>query len=209
MHASGVVLLLAAAAGCSLLPVGDTSLTTRSDAFRGPTDTAEQTGGELELSESSARLTSVYRGIDENTADVYVTDLPLSRLADPEDNLADASGMIVHVHIFLVPKAGSTPIDATASNAAVRQVVLASGATGVYGGGGFVSVRDEIGDENFGAVIRGSSVRLVRRGPGFADRLGPSTVRGTLSARRDERAARAIAARMDLLISGLKPAGGS
>src|SRR4051812_41186350 len=80
--------------------------------------------------------TRVYTSQDPDTADVYMTDLPESVWNGGAD-VSDMSGVIVHVHMFMRPKAGSTPIEETASTAVIRCVVLAKGEIGVYGGGGF------------------------------------------------------------------------
>jgi hypothetical protein len=87
-------------------------------------------------------LLAVYAAQDRNTADLYLTDLPMERLSAEDDTLAGLSGTIVHVSIFLVPTAGRTPIDVTAVNASIRQVVIADGVVGVYSGGGFVDVEE-------------------------------------------------------------------
>jgi hypothetical protein len=140
--------------------------------------------------------TAVFRSTDRNTADIYLTDLPADRLAAARttDDLRDLAGVIVHVRLFLVPSAGRTPIDATACNAAVRQTVLAKGPVGIYGGGGYLSVGDDPRGETFSGTIRDASLRLLRASPDFADRLGPSTLVGTVAARRDDARADLLAA---------------
>ena len=147
----------------------------------------------------------VYRPIDDNTADFYLTDIPLARLADPADRLSDISGNILHVHLFLIPKAGKTPIDATASNVAARLIVVASGAVGVYGGGGFMMPSGTPGDSSMGGNLEEASMRLVRASADFADRLGPCELKGAVSARLDEAGARDIGAKVDQLFSATKP----
>jgi hypothetical protein len=140
--------------------------------------------------------TGVYAPIDEQSADIYLTDLPLARLADPNDRLRDVTGMVVHIHMFLVPRAGKTPVDATASNAAVRVFVLAEGAVGVFGGGGFLMPSGTPGDETLSGSIGEASLRLLRRTPDFADRLGPSILAGGIGAKLDEEASRVLAGRV-------------
>jgi hypothetical protein len=145
--------------------------------------------------------TSVFLAIDESTGDIYLTDLPVNRLADPADELDGLSGTIVHLHLFMVPKGGMTPSDPTACTASVREIVIADGAIGVYGGGGFI---DSTGFEKPGirASIADVSLRLLQQTPDFADRLGPTKLSGSLTAVNDERTARAIAGRVQAL--GLK-----
>jgi len=60
--------------------------------------------------------TSIFRAIDENTADIFLTDLPAARLADPRDDLHDLAGSLIHIRVFLVPsraKPRSIPQPAT------------------------------------------------------------------------------------------------
>ena len=173
------------------------------------------TGGPLVASsaDGSTRLetdlpTGVYGFVDENTANFYLTDLPLARLADPADRLADASGVLVHVHLFLVPKAGRTPVDATASNAAVRVFVLSGGAIGMYGGGGFLLPTGDPGDETLSGKLAEASLRLLRRTSDFADRLGPSILAGSVTGRRDDAAAQACAGRVAQWMAATSPAPG-
>lgn len=121
--------------------------------------------------------TAVYRYQDLNTVDVYLSDVPVESLANPDIDLrewaadegqnggAERGATIVHIHLFVLPRAGKTPIDATACNATLRQLVLAPppppqsassrtpagpaagvvpsenrrlAVLGLYGGGGFV-----------------------------------------------------------------------
>lgn len=169
-------------------------------------------GGPLTASsaDGSARLvtnlpTGVYVPIDENTADIYLTDLPVGRLSDPKDTLSDVRGMVVHLHLFLVPRAGRTPIDATASNAAVRLIVISDGAVGVYGGGGFIQPSSAPGEETLGGGLAEASLRLLRATPDFTDKLGPSILAGAVSAKRDEAMAAVMAGRVSEWIGRSKP----
>ncbi len=145
---------------------------------------------------------------DKNTADVYLSDIPTERLLDPNDTLADAVGSIVHIHIFLVPVAGSTPIDPTACNATVRQVLLAGPrgpegklpAIGVYGGGGFLLPDESPGSRSFSGDLFDATLKLTHATPGFVDRLGAARMSGDFAARRDDGLSAGIAARLDALI---------
>jgi len=170
------------------------------------------TGGTSELTatslESGSTLvptfaTMVYRTSDDSSADLYLTDLPLARLADPGDDLRDLQGQIMHVHMFMVPKPGKTPVDDTACNAAVRHAILSQGAIGVYGGGGFFQPGSVPGSPVFSGGLRGASMRLIRATPNFADRLGNTAMSGRIAADLDETVSRVIAARMDQLARAL------
>lgn len=158
--------------------------------------------GDLAVTSSAGRgvlrptfTTVVYRAADRSTVDIYLTDLPMDRVADGQDALADRSGSIVHVSLFLQPVAGKTPIDPTACSAVVRHLVLARGAAGLYGGGAFVS-SDDPGADRLKGTISGGTVRLTRAGEGFDDLLGPSVVEGSFTARFDPQACRALAQRL-------------
>ncbi|CAN5691716.1 hypothetical protein BH11PLA1_BH11PLA1_02890 [soil metagenome] len=146
--------------------------------------------------------TAVFIPLDEQTADVYLTDLPITRLIDEADTLASATGSIVHIHVFLVPDAGKTPLDASAVNVAVRHAVYAGGAIGLYCGGGFLSTSEPEGSA-YAAVLRDSSLRLSVATANFEDRLGSTIITGAFSATRDEKLCRILAARLADLAFGL------
>ncbi|HYD00672.1 MAG TPA: hypothetical protein VEB22_05545 [Phycisphaerales bacterium] len=139
--------------------------------------------------------TAVYRAADASTVDVYLTDLPLGRLRDGADSLDGLSGSIVHVALFLQPSAGKTPIDPTACSGAVRQLVFADGAMGMYGGGAFITTASP-GKESLSGSVRGGTVRLTRASADFNDLLGPATLEGKFTARYDDAACRVIAQRL-------------
>lgn len=142
-----------------------------------------------------AFTTAIYRAADRSTVDVYLTDLPLARLADPADKLDGLSGSIVHVALFLQPVAGKTPIDPTACSGSVRQLVIADGAAGIYGGGAFITTA-EPGKESLSGTVRGGTVRLTQASNDFNDLLGPASMEGAFTARYDDAACRAIAQRL-------------
>lgn len=155
--------------------------------------------------------TAAYSSTDSNTADIYLSDLPQERLMDPRDPLTDLSGSFVHIHVFLIPEPGATPIDATACNTTVRHLVLAgpvktlaaasdAPALGLYAGGGFLNPDSEIGDATFGGSITDVSHRLVREGPGFKDAIGGGLMNGSFSAARNEEVSRVLGARFDQLM---------
>ena len=159
-------------------------------------------------------ITGVYRYFDPNTADVYLSDIPAARLANLNDPLTGVSGSIVHLHIFLVPYAGSTPIDSTACNITIQNLVL-SGRTdgvppmpvmGLYAGGGFLLPDGDVGDNRIGGSVDLASHRIYRYSPGFSDRLGTGALEGRFSAKLDDATARKIDTRLESLINTLPPA---
>jgi hypothetical protein len=169
-------------------------------------------GGTARLTslESGSALTAelptrVYTSLDADTADIYMTDLPPS-VWNAGADVSDMSGVLLHVHMFLRPKAGHTPIEDTANTAVIRCMVLAKGEIGLYGGGGFFVNSGNPGGSTFGGSVRKSTLRLVGATAGFQDRLGPCSFAGSVSGKKDpktaadiERAARALAAEMKLL----------
>lgn len=169
---------------------------TRSDGL-----TLRSTSGAQELRLDPA--IQVYTASDRNTADFYLTDLPPAASA-PQADLRAFTGTIVHVHLFLRPKAGATPIDPGACSVSVRQLVVAGGQAGLYSGGGFMDPSSDVGSASCGGTFRGATLRLTASTPGFLDKLGPSEMRAKFDARRNDAEARAweavfldMAARLD------------
>jgi hypothetical protein len=161
--------------------------------------------------------TGAYIASDADTADVFLSDLPPERFTDPRDTLAGATGNIVHLHIFLVPDAGQTPIDNTACNFTVRHLVLSGGSPnapilGLYAGGGFLMPSGPLGTiSSFGGgrlagTVSAASQRLGRSTPGFTDLLGPAKLSGRFGATDDEELAKAMSAKFEALVSLLPPA---
>lgn len=148
--------------------------------------------------------TQVYAAFDRNTADIYLSDLPESVLEGPDDLLAQ-QGSIIHVHMFLEPKAGETPIDVTACSFTVRQLILGGGQAGLYGGGGFLFMKNRAGDQVFVGSFERATLRLSAATPAFVDRLGPSEMTGKFTANRSDAKARTIGARFGEVLAKLKP----
>ncbi len=160
---------------------------------------------QLDSAAGSGRLsthftTAVYAHADATTADMYLTDLPPERW-HPDADLAGVSGSVVHLHLFLTPRAGRTPIADTASNVVVRYLAISRGEVGVYSGGGFLRASGTPGDEFFGGTVRGASATLTRASTGFRDALGASTFSAQVSAAKDDRNAKVLAARVASLLA--------
>ena len=147
--------------------------------------------------------TRVYVSQDEDSADFYMTNLPESVWNSGAD-VSDMSGMIVHVHMFLRPKAGRTPIEDTASTSVVRVIVLAKGEIGVYGGGGFFVNDGRPGGKNYSGSVRNGTLRLVSATGGFQDRLGPSAFAGEVSGKKGAETAAAMARAINALVAETK-----
>lgn len=141
--------------------------------------------------------TTVYRLIDSNTLDIYLSDFPPESVLDRLSAGAPGDpGSIIHLHLFVSPKAGKTPIDFTASNASITYAVFTGSSLGVYGGGGFVLPSSDFGDARFTARIEDATIRLTQDSPGFADRLGRAQLSGSINAYRDDELATAISERL-------------
>lgn len=161
----------------------------------GPTAEVSTTSTKTGATYKPRYATAVYRAADEETIDVYLTDLPMARIEDGADKLDGLSGSILHVSLFLQPVAGKTPIDATACSGALRQIIIADGAMGMYSGGAFISTSSP-GKETISGQVRGGSLRLARATPTFDDLLGAAAMEGKFSARYDDAACRALAQRV-------------
>jgi hypothetical protein len=136
--------------------------------------------------------------------DLFLTDLSLDEL-DPTTPLDELNGSIIHVQMFIRPKASKTPIDSTATNATVRHVVLSAGAIGVYSGGGFILPKSSKKATTFRAKMRGASLVLTDHTANFSDPLGPSTMTLSVRAPHDEALAALIAARLDQTLQRVAP----
>jgi hypothetical protein len=155
-------------------------------------------GGGFRMGASGYRLTSIqtrdtlaptlthgwFHAADENSADLYLTDLPPQTLTSL-DALSTATGNIVHVRMLVHPRAGRTPIEPTALSAAVVHVVLAGGQIGVYEGGGFFQPSGHATERTFGGSIVGGTMHQGAATPGFSDRLGASQLSAGVRAERD------------------------
>ncbi|MBI1190748.1 MAG: hypothetical protein GC200_08740 [Tepidisphaera sp.] len=153
---------------------------------------------------TTALPTRLYTFEDQNTADFYLTDLPPETWTSGGD-VSHATGVFMHLHMFIAPRAGRTPISAGATVIDARVIVLAGGAMGVYGGGGFLLRDGDAGDESFGGRVPQATMRLVRATPGFVDRLGPSTLDGVFDASLDVEQVTQVRRAFDTLIAATAP----
>jgi hypothetical protein len=136
-----------------------------------------------------------FRPSGESGADLLITDLTREQL-DPGIPLDALEGNITHIHMFLYPRAGMTPIENTASTTTIRHVVLSRGAVGVYGGGGFLSPKGGTDDRFFGGRMREAPVVLTEATPDFHDPLGASSMSVDIRAPQDEALSRLILIRL-------------
>lgn len=145
----------------------------------------------IESRESASYLqpdirTRVFGSADRNTADVILSDIPAEDLRAWAEGDADASGFVAHIHMFLLPRAGRTPIDFKASNATITVALLSGGRYGMYRGGGFLLPDGAPTGASFGGRLKGATLSPASTTPGFTDRLGHSAAMSNFSAERDE-----------------------
>jgi hypothetical protein len=156
--------------------------------------------------------------IDGQSADLYLTDLPVDavlRLSEGDASVLsepDVVGSIVHIHLFLLPRAGRTPIDFNANNVTITHLVFAGvdeqgePVIGQYGGGGFLlpnAFRGELEDNRFDGVMRRATMAYLRGTASFADRLDGAEASGSLSFVRDEPYADALAAAVRRVVNAM------
>ncbi len=152
--------------------------------------------------------TRAYSTEDKNTADIYLTDLSdedLTNFFQSDQSWQSLSGSIVHVHLFLNPKPGKTPIEPTAANATVRYIILVDGQIGVYDGAGFLLPSKKIGKKSLGGTLRNAPAMLTRKTNNFNDILGVTRIDLSFSAKLDEPKADALADRVHALSSAADP----
>jgi hypothetical protein len=162
-------------------------------------------GGQMEvvgINDSPARLsgdlkTAIYRYRDTNTATFVFSDLPLDDLKSGRFS----DGRIICVDMTWRPKAGSTPVDRTATNCTVRHVILTGDAAGIYDGAGFLAPSEKSGAQSFGGSISGAVLRLTKSTDGFHDVLGTAELNGSFNASRDDGAVDQVAVRLNTEVS--------
>ncbi|MDP6600705.1 MAG: hypothetical protein QGH76_00255 [Phycisphaerales bacterium] len=131
-----------------------------------------------------------------NSGDLWLTDIPLEDLyAGTVD-----TGQVMHLELLWLPRAGNTPIDATATNVAIRHVVFANGEVGLYAGGGFGWPHGSP-DTALRLSMEQATIALKASTPGFEDLLSPATMSGSIGGTADPELAARISAAVDKLVS--------
>lgn len=152
--------------------------------------------------------TAAYSYIDQNTADLFFTDLTMEQVqaildGQPRDQVAPEGAQLLHIHMFLLPRAGRTPIDFAASNITITHAVIAGQGVGIYGGGGFLLpgrvISMKPGEDRFGGIIRGATLRFVKGSPNFVDRIDSAVLDGSLNAKLHPNRAQTLATLLDRL----------
>lgn len=145
---------------------------------------------------SSAFTTGVYGFDDKNNLTVLLFD-------GPPQNPTQA----VAIRMFWRPRAATTPIDRTATNATIQYMVFAStgGANagnevGIYSGAGYVYPKSELGQPLLTASVWDAALRLSDRSEGFNDLLGKAELKGGFTAVRDDVAKEQLLQRLNVLV---------
>lgn len=150
----------------------------------------------------------VSQATDRNTADIYLTDLSDDELsaifAEPQD-WSGITGTLTHIHIFVAPEPGKTPIESTAASATIRTIIIANGQIGVYDGAGFLLPGGSVTKGRVSARVRNAPMRLTRATPGFADPLVTPEMDLSFSVRPDTQAASELDARVEALSAAADP----
>ena len=188
---------LAAISGCGVSlfnqPPGELRLVSR--------DTGETTG-------NAVFAQALYR---------YESDSNLTVLL--YDGTADDPTRVAILSMFWRPRAGSTPVDRTATNTVIRYIdtatpeagddtagadpnaAAAPAGLGVYAGAGFMRVYSDPAGVELNATLFDGDLRLTDASEGFADPLGRTALAGSFTARRDDAQVTTILRRLTLRIS--------
>jgi len=133
------------------------------------------------------------------TADPFVhTSLWLSDRSTAELETGDfTDGQILHIEMLFPPRAGETPIDASATNLSLRYIVVSGGEVGLYEGGGFGY---PVGGHEDGAMslrIEPSGITLSESTEGFVDLLSPAELTAVFTGDCDDVAGQRLADAVD------------
>lgn len=127
------------------------------------------------------------------------------------DGPVDSPRRALIVRMFWRPKAASTPLDETATNATVQYIVFGTDpehgdggapSVGIYSGGGFLYPETDPGTPNLQANLWQATLSLADASDGFDDTLGPSILTGKFSARRDEDALPDAVRKINIAVTG-------
>lgn len=145
---------------------------------------------------------------DNNTADIYLTDLSdqeLTTFFAPNADWSSISGTLVQIHLFLDPKPGKTPIEHTAATASIRYAIISQGEIGIYDGAGFMLPGTKPGNDSIGGNIRSAPLRLTRRTPRFTDLFDAAKIDLNFNAKLDDPVAAELRARLDAMAAKTMP----
>jgi hypothetical protein len=122
-----------------------------------------------------------YRLEDDGVAAFILSDVPLEALLDGSVR----NGQVLHVELLWTPRAGHTPMNAAATNATIRHLVIADGEVGVYVGAGFARTDRAPGAGKLSVTLADGTLRLGESTERFHDPLSPARMTGTFDAALD------------------------
>ena len=136
--------------------------------------------------------TATYSLDGRNRATLVLIDGPVE---DPEQ--------IVTIRLFWRPRAGKTPIDPNATNAAIQYVIFDGdgGDVGIYTGAGFLFPRNKPNFDRFNGGLWQANLQLSARTVGFKDLLGQAHLSGDVKATFDPIATETHLDRINRLIT--------
>ncbi len=152
--------------------------------------------------------TKAYTFHDDNTADIYLTDLTdteLTAFFAPDANWSQISGTLVQIHLFLDPKPGKTPIEHTAATASIRYAIIAQGEIGIYDGAGFMLPGSKPGKGSIDGTIHSAPLRLTRATPNFTDLFEAAKITIEFDAKQNDPNAAELRARLDAMAAKAMP----
>jgi hypothetical protein len=117
-----------------------------------------------------------------------LSDVSMEALADG----TVTQGQILHIELLWQPKPGATPMDESATNVSIRQIIISNGEVGLYGGSGFADTSGRLGAGRLSVSLQRGIMRLIESTGGFRDPLSPARLTGSFTARHDEGAVRGL-----------------
>lgn len=137
----------------------------------------------------ATEFTTTLYGIDEESiASIFLSDLPAEAII--AGDLSE--GSVIHIEVLWMPHPGRTPIDSSATNVSVRQIVFAGREVGIYGGTGFGRPSEEPGDESLSISCHEVSLTLLDASSAFQDLITPGLLEGSIAVNRDDALARRL-----------------
>jgi len=118
---------------------------------------------------------------EKKSTSFMLSDSPIDQLLDGQVK----TGQILHVQLLWMPKAGSTPMDSTATNASIRFVVIAGGEVGIYSGAGFAMPNNDLTGSRATLTLYDATLQLQDATAGFRDLLSPAQLSGSFTAMHD------------------------
>ena len=141
------------------------------------------------VDDAPARLTidahtSAYIAVDQAEASFLVQSAAAAHTAEYNEP-GRTMQQTVRVTMLWRPRAGATPMDATATNASLHWIVRVDDEVGVYAGAGYALVQGHLGRGDVSVRVTNGSLRLVAATDGFRDPVTPATVTGSFTAEYD------------------------